>query len=320
MIATAEPARSGYGKLLGLLEDELRQPVEPSVVDRLREDPAYGLRKLGMEPDSWQDGLLRSDARQSLVCCSRQSGKSRTAAALALNTALLQPGSLTLLVSRAQRQSAELLRKVKEIHQALRGGDADGAGRNGRARRPFRPLPLKQWQAMEARYEASEAPERSTVRDSVLSVEFGNGSRIISLPGKPDPIVGYSSVTLLIIDEAARTGDELYYALRPFLAVSRGRLVALSTPQGKRGWFYADWVRCEDAERKGLPPSWRRVLVTAEQCPRITPEFLAEEKAEIGPRWWRQEYFCSFEDTVDSVFAGDDIRGCVSADVKPLFP
>jgi hypothetical protein len=43
---------------------------------------------------------------------------------------------------------------------------------------------------------------------------------------------------LVIVDEAARVPDDLYRAVRPMLAVSQGRLIALSTPFGQRGWFY----------------------------------------------------------------------------------
>ena len=63
------------------------------------------------------------------------------------------------------------------------------------------------------------------------------GSRIISLPGDEKNIRGYSGVTLLVIYEAARVSDVLYRSVRPMLAVSKGRLVCLSTPFGKRGWF-----------------------------------------------------------------------------------
>jgi hypothetical protein len=86
----------------------------------------------------------------------------------------------------------------------------------------------------------------------------------------------------LVIDEASRVSDGLYYAVRPMLAVSRGRLVALSTPFGRRGWFFEEW---ESGAR------WERHKITAEECPRITSEFLKEEEASLGPRWYKQEYF-----------------------------
>jgi hypothetical protein len=115
---------------------------------------------------------------------------------------------------------------------------------------------------------------------------------------------------LLIIDEAARVADALYCAVRPMLAVTRGRLVALSTPFGKRGWFH-------DALYSDEP--WERVRVQATDCPQIAPEFLAEEKRALVERSYRQEYSTSFEDTIDAVFAFEDIQAALSSDVKPLF-
>ena len=149
------------------------------------------------------------------------------------------------------------------------------------------------------------------MQDSVLSLEMANGSRIISLPGKADTIVGYSAAALIIIDEAARCPDDLYALLRPMLAVSRGRLVCLSTPFGRRGWFWEAW------EQGG--PAWERYKTTAPECPRITPEFLAEERRALGLLWYEQEYLCVFRDAVDAVFAEADVAAAMDAAVRPLF-
>ena len=123
-------------------------------------------------------------------------------------------------------------------------------------------------------------------RETALSLSLTNGSRVVSLPASPDTIRGYSAVDLLVIDEAAMVPDELFVAVNPMLAVSRGRLVCLSTPLGKRGWFFESW---NDPQA-----DWERVKVTAEDCPRIAPEFLEEQKKSLGERWFRQEYLCSF--------------------------
>ena len=71
--------------------------------------------------------------------------------------------------------------------------------------------------------------------------------------------------------------------VRPMLAVSRGRLIALSTPFGQRGWFCEEW--------HGDGP-WKRIRITWRDCPRITPEFIAEETRALGPAWVEQEYEC----------------------------
>src|SRR5262245_64228338 len=74
----------------------------------------------GFQPDPWQARVLRSDAPAMLLLCSGQSGKSTTAAALAVRTALLRPGSLVLLLSPTLRQSGELFKdKVLKLYGAL---------------------------------------------------------------------------------------------------------------------------------------------------------------------------------------------------------
>jgi Terminase large subunit, T4likevirus-type, N-terminal len=246
---------------------------DPSALDVLRAEPLQLLTRAGMTPDAWQAGVLQSASERLLLLASRQAGKSSVAAALSLHTALVRPRSPVLLLSPSTRQSGELFRKVMDLFNAL-----------------DRPLDV--------------------VAESALRVEFSNGSRVLSLPGTEGTVRGFSDVALLVIDEAARVADSLYYAVRPMLAVSRGRMVALSTPFGKRGWFHDEWFG---------DGSWERVRITAPECPRISAEFLAEEQRALGERWFRQEYLCSFEDVVDAVFAHADIQAALSDEVKPLF-
>ena len=79
--------------------------------------------------------------------------------------------------------------------------------------------------------------------------------------------------SLMLIDEAAQVSEELYFMVRPMLAVSQGRLILLSTPHGKRAVFWRAW----DQE-----PNWKRVKVTADQCPRISKDFLEQERRAVG--------------------------------------
>ena len=94
------------------------------------------------------------------------------------------------------------------------------------------------------------------------------------------------------------------------LAVSRGRLVCLSSAYAKAGWFYETWTGDE---------AWHRVKITADQCPRITPEFLAEEQQALGARWFNMEYMGEFGELVDAVFSMADIEAAMRDDVQPLF-
>ncbi len=223
-------------------------------------DPCLLARKAGIEPDPWQATAMRSEAPRILMNCSRQTGKSFVAAVLAVHRALYLAPSLILLLSRALRQSQELFRKVLEVYRCL---------------------------------DNPVAPEVETM----LRLELDNGSRIISLPGKEHSIRGFSGVNLLVIDEGARGLDELYFSVRPMLAVSGGRLIGLSTPFGTRGWFYEAW-RSEEP--------WERYEVPATECPRISPEFLEEEKRNMGEWWYKQEYFCEFMDAETQAFTRQD--------------
>jgi len=222
-------------------------------------DPVlFAGRRLGFAPDDWQASVLQSSSKRLLLNCCRQSGKSTTAAVLALHTALYRPGSLVLLVSPSLRQSSELFRKVADFRDMLRP---------------------------------------TLVENNRLSCVFENGSRIVSLPGSEATIRGFSGADLIIEDEASRVSDDLYFAVRPMLAVSAGRLVLMSTPFGKRGHFWETW-RTDNS-------GWEKTKFTAEDCPRITAEFLEEEKQALGDWWFRQEYLCEFLDSQSSAFSFD---------------
>jgi hypothetical protein len=223
--------------------------------------------------DPWQEGLLASTSERVLLNCSRQSGKSTMVAIIALHRALYTEGSLILCLAPALRQSQELFGKVLTFYREL-----------------GRPSP--------------PSSERK------LSLELENGSRIVTLPGTEKTIRGFSGASLLVLDEAARVEDELYFAVRPMLAVSGGSLMMLSTPYGKRGVFWEAWT-------SGF--GWERYEVPARECPRISEAFLEEERSALPPFIYRQEYECSFEDTEDQVFTSELIDNAVTADVKPLF-
>ncbi len=246
-----------------------------NLADDLRNalDPAQLLRRWGLEPESWQENVLRIRPSRALLCCCRQAGKSSTAAAAAVYEALYQPGSLVLMLAPSQRQSSELLRKTRSLLEAAVPG-----------------LALKS--------------------DSVHSLELANGSRIVSLPAREDTIRGYSGVALLIFDEAAWVDDDLYVAARPMLAVSRGRLLALSTPNGQRGWYHRAWS--EEGE------GWHKTTIPASKCPRISVEFLAEERHSMTAAQYASEYECRFTDAIDSAFFYADIRAALDPNLAPL--
>lgn len=237
-------------------------------------DPALMARAVGLEPDDWQTALLRSAAPRLLVRVARQAGKSTMTAVLAVHVALYEPGSLVLLLSPGQRQSGELLRKVVEIYRAL-----------------DRPVPAD--------------------GETLLRLELSNGSRIVALPGSETTVRGYSAPRLVVVDEASRVDDELLTATTPMQATCPdGRLIALSTPAGRRGWWWRAWEDGGD--------DWERVLVRATDVPRIDPAFLERERRTMPAARFLQEYMVEFMEDDAAVFASDAVSQAIDPSASPL--
>jgi hypothetical protein len=142
-------------------------------------------------------------------------------------------------------------------------------------------------------------------RESALSFQLANGSRVVSLPGEEGNIRGFSSVALLVIDEAARVPDELYEAVRPMLAVSGGTLVCLSSAYDKVGFFYEAWVNGG--------PEWQRYETRAVDCPRISRQFLEDERQAMGDRIFSREYENEFMASDDAAFDPDAVARALAA-------
>jgi len=198
-------------------------------------------RRVGFEPRGWQVAALQSEAKRVLYNCTRQGGKSSVTAILALHNMLYNPGSATLVVSEAERQSKNMLKKIRAFYSALRRPGTSGASRS------------------------------------------------------------FSGVSLLIIDEAARVMEEAINAATPTQSTVPGaRLVALSSPNGKRGMFYDWWVNGGD--------EWERHTATWNECPWISPEFIEHERARMPEAVFAQEYMCEFRETEESAFSYSDIE------------
>jgi Terminase large subunit, T4likevirus-type, N-terminal len=219
---------------------------------------------LGYDCDDWQRKLLLdSKSKRILLLAARQVGKSFCVSLAALATALNNENSLILCLSSSQRQSSELFKRIISIYRQLPN-----------------PMPY--------------------VALSESQLRLSNQSRILSLPSSESTIRGYSGVDLLLIDEAARVSSGLYYSAIPMLATKPdSRLIALSTPSAKKGWFY-DAFTSND-------PAWQRYTITADQCPRISKEFLAQQKATMPSYVYESEFECKWLDSDTTLFRADII-------------
>jgi hypothetical protein len=239
-------------------------------------DPVLFAADAGLVCDPWQAALLRDQPKRCLLLASRQVGKSTTCALLALHTATFDPGCLVVVVSPSQRQSSEFIRTVKLMHQSIEGA-----------------APLE--------------------GDSVTKLELANGSRIIGLPGGDDgkTVRGLAGARLILLDEASRIPDALMAAIRPMAATNpNAAMVALTTPAGRRGWFFDSWHG--DA-------GWTKIKVSATDCPRISREFLEEERKALGQTLFESEYGLIFHDSESAMFSTAVIDGCFSNEVEPIW-
>jgi hypothetical protein len=234
----------------------------------------FARTELGFKPDRWQQRVLASRAKRIILNCTRQWGKSTVAAAKALHRAWSVPDSLVLVASPCKRQSAEWMRKAEAMAMRM----------------DFRPR---------------------GDGDNAISLALPNGSRIVGLPGSEATVRGFSAVSLLLIDEAARVSDAMYRALRPMLAVGNGDLWMMSTPCGRRGFFYETW------EHGGT--EWMRVRVPATECPRISKNFLQEERAVMGEAWFQQEHMCEFVDSDPGLFDRELVEAALDESLAELY-
>ena len=208
-----------------------------------------------------------------LICAARQVGKTECTAILSLHTALFLPGSLILILSPTDRQSGIMLDRVKRQYATLGGS-------------------------------LGEAERKTQHR-----LRFVNDSEIISLPGgNPDVVRGFSSVDLLILDEAARTDDALYAATLPMVS-DDGRVIALTTPAGRRGWFFREWHRGE---------GWYRIKVTAEESARLSEAKLRARRAQLTPVEYAVEYGLSFGGGENSLYPPELIEAAMDRGVRLL--
>ena len=225
-------------------------------------DPALLASFAGIALDPWQQDVMNFSSPRLLLNCHRQSGKSTVVALKALWTALYRH-DLVLLLSPSLRQSRELFKKVTTAYEALG--------------RPVSPAVNNQ-----------------------LELELSSGGRIVSLPSEEATVRGYSSPRLIIMDEASRIPSALFEAIIPMQSVSGGTLILLSTPWGKRGFFYEAWA--------GMKGPWRRIERTAADCLRLSPERLDEARELMDESKFEREYLCKFTEAAGQYFSEESIE------------
>jgi hypothetical protein len=171
-----------------------------------RLDPVLWVREVvHVTPTAWQETFLRAPSGASILALTaRQVGKTTTAAWAIAHAMIFMPGSLSVIGCPAQRQSAEAVRRAREV---LVTAGAE----------------LKS--------------------DNVYGLELTNGSRVLALPSSDDSIRGLTVDALIVADEAARLNEDLIAALRPMRARRpQARFAMLSTAWSRTDPFWTAWA------------------------------------------------------------------------------
>ena len=160
---------------------------------------------LGVNPTAWQETFLRAQRGASILALTaRQVGKTKTAAWAIAHAMVFMPGSLSVIACPAQRQSAEAVRRIRDILLKL------GA---------------------------------TLVSDNVYTLELDNGACVLALPGSDNSIRGLTVDAWIVADEAARLSEDIIAALRPTRARRpQARLAMLSTAWSRTDPFWTAWA------------------------------------------------------------------------------
>lgn len=214
--------------------------------------------------DDWQIDVMETEGN-IVLRSGRQVGKSTVISCKAAEYAANNPNKTVLVIASVERQAYLLFEKILSY--------------------------------MEYKYKTKikGGKYRPTKQKMLLT----NGSKIYCLPTglTGHGIRGYT-VDLLIADEAAFIPDMVWTAVTPMLAVTRGKIILLSTPFGKGGYFY----RCFS------DPNFTSFHISSEDCPRADHQFLAAEKERMSKLQYAQEYLGEFVDELRQFFSEESIK------------
>lgn len=227
----------------------------------------------------YQRADVESDARFRWNCWSRQSGKSFTKALRRLLRGLKRRRTQVLL-SAGERQSRELMAKVRQHCEALKiATDYHDSGF-------FKDLSVKQ-----------------------LEIVLPGRVRIIGLPANPMTARGFTGDVLL--DEFAMHAQDrdIWGAMLPTVLRGEGELDVASTPKGKGNVFY----------ELGSNPRFERSVVTLpDAISQGLQVDEAEMREAMGDETlFRQEFLCEFLDETTAFLTYDRIASCCDPELVP---
>jgi len=235
--------------------------------------------KKGLNLDPWQKEVLAWKGNK-VICSGRQTGKSTTEAIDASEFAVQNKNTNTLIISVTEDQAKELLLKVilylDDNYKAY-------------IKKPYAKNVLK---------DIVRLNNGSTIRTKAVG-QGGVGAR------------GFT-IHKLIADEAAFMPEDVWAAVTPMLLTTGGTITLLSTPHGKKGYFFdcyhdpgfKTWhINSLDImEQRPISDSWSQFQHDK------ALQFLESERKRMSEREFGQEYLGQFIDDLSQFFPDMTIR------------
>ena len=136
-----------------------------------------------------------------------------------------------------------------------------------------------------------------------MYVKFKNWStlNIVGTDGKNiDRLVGTNSIWS-VFSEFALSDPRSWSLLRPIKAMNKGRVIFNSTPRWKNH-FNDLYIMAKDDPKRFCD------ILTVEQTGIIDPEILEDERREMDPDLFDQEYMCSFEAAIRWAYYSEQMK------------
>lgn len=219
--------------------------------------------KLSPKQQEAYDLLHNPETKELVLLFSRQSGKSTLAELLMTEYALVKGNERIIYISPVKTQGGDRFRNIK------------------------------------AALEPTGLIKKSNANDKVIELTNGSIIQFLSTEGYVS-IRGKTASSLLILDECSYipettpTGEFMWSnVIAPIAKTLKPKIVYISTPAGKQGFFYEKHLRAISDEY----PYIKEVKATIEDDIFSTQEEKDRWKSDSPPLAWAQEYECKFLDS-----------------------
>jgi len=149
-----------------------------------------------------------------------------------------------------------------------------------------------------------------TANDSDCFITLANGACIwFKGADKPDSLYG-DDVHAAVIDEASRTKEDAWYAVRTTLTATQGPIRIIGNVKGRQNWFYQLARRAESGE-KGM--AYAKLLAyDAVQAGILSADEVEDAKRTLPDQVFRELYLAEPSDDGGNPFGLLAIRNCIA--------